>query len=318
MHDIPLHTTVAVLIDADNAQLSYLEQVLKMTEYYGQVKICRAYADWNAANLATWRAKIDALNVIERVQVDRVGKNATDHRLLTDAGEILAADGFNGDPTIAVFVIVSGDGDFASACRLLQERGRQVIGIGNKERVSSSIKESCDKFYCLEDLDAELAKLKKRFPIPPNEVRAFFNPLLFAYFRIVGKEWDWVTYPQLDNKLRELVSDYDAAFGQYKLSDWLKNYARDFESDGQRIRRIDPNPEMTRCNKLIEAYLQAEQSDHRAHLGQLDSALRSLDLDYENRFRGKKLSQWIEAYPDTFRLDGDFVIHRNYWSRLNE
>lgn len=120
MINIPLHDYVALLIDADNAELRYLEQVLKIAEYYGQLEICRAYGDWNGSQLASSCEKIDALN-IERVQVNRIGKNATDHRLLVEAGEILGTDLFGN--VVGIFVIVSGDGDFTSACKLIQERG---------------------------------------------------------------------------------------------------------------------------------------------------------------------------------------------------
>jgi uncharacterized LabA/DUF88 family protein len=36
---------------------------------------------------------------------------------------------------VSIFVIVSGDYDFTSACGLIQERGKQVIGIGNRENI---------------------------------------------------------------------------------------------------------------------------------------------------------------------------------------
>ncbi len=69
---INLDEHVAILIDADNAELNYVEQVLKLSDYYGTVDICRAYGDWKLPPLSPWRENL-APNV-ERIQVDRVGK----------------------------------------------------------------------------------------------------------------------------------------------------------------------------------------------------------------------------------------------------
>jgi NYN domain len=296
---------MALLIDADNAKLSYLEQVLRISEYFGLLKISCAYGDWNKSPLASWCKKIDALD-IERIQVDRVGKNATDHRLLIEAGEILGG-GFGGSD-VRVFIIVSGDGDYTSACKFLQERADQVIVIGNRGHSSDDLRKSCDQFYYLEDLDHELGELEKRYPIPPRELREFFYPLFFAYHdNLTSKKWDWVSYSQLEAKLRERVPDYDSIFGKYMLSEWLRNFEPYFENRDQMIRRVDLNPEMTRYELMFEAYLQTQQADGRAHLGQLGKALRELDPDYEKRFGGKKLSAWVEAYPQYFKLHENYV-----------
>jgi uncharacterized LabA/DUF88 family protein len=236
MINIPLYGQVAVLIDADNAQLSYIEQVLKISEYYGLLEICRLYGDWNSPQLSSSCEKLDALK-FERIQVDQVGKNATDHRLLIEAGEILGANYWETD--VRVFIIVSGDGDFASACKRLQERGKQVIGIGNKNQSSLSLQESCDKFYYLEDLDHELSNLEKLHPIPPGELRKLFNALFFAYHKLT-KEGDWVSFSHLGAQLREQDKNFERNFGKYKLSKWITIFAQDFEYHDQMIRRVKP------------------------------------------------------------------------------
>ncbi len=163
--------------------------------------------------------KIDAPNV-ERIQVNGGRKNATDNRLVLEAGEILGAS-LESENRVQVFIIVSGDGDFTSACKFIQERGLQVVGIGNRNQTSPSLRESCDTFYCLEDLDHELDHLRKLHPIPPSELRGFFNPLLFAYHQLPKKhDWDWASYSQLDAKLRDITPDFETKFGKYELSEW--------------------------------------------------------------------------------------------------
>ncbi len=301
-----LHKRLALLIDADNAQLPGIEQVLKLAEYFGQVDVCRAYGDWEQPPLSPWRGPIDALK-IERVQVNRNGKNATDNYLLLDAGELLALNLF-GDPP-DVFMIVSGDGGFVTACEWFKERGKQVIGIGNRMRTAAKLQSACDSFFAPEDVEAELSKLKKQYPIPPSELRAFYTPLIMAYHRLT-KSYDWVLYSQLGEKLREVVRDFESQFGQYKLSEWVRSLDQYFESDGDMVRRIDPAPEQTRLELLNEAYEETRGPNGLAHLGKLGNKLRALDHDYERHFDGKKLTAWLEEYPQIFKLHDEYYVGR--------
>jgi hypothetical protein len=311
---INLHWNAAVLIDADNAQLSYLKQVLEISEYYGQVKISCAYGDWESARLFPWREKVDALGVA-RIQVKQVGKNATDHRMLLEAGEILGGNFYEND--VRIFILVSGDGDFASACDYIRERGCQVIGTGNREQASESLRGACDKFYCLEDLNDELSKLREQHPIPPAKVREFFTPLIFAYARLTNKKYDWIPYTRIGNKLRELCPDYESKFGRYKLSLWLRQYSQEFETDGQMIRRIDSDPKAARYGSLIKAYIETKQPDGLASLDLLGKALRELDPNYDYRFGIKEVSEWLLDYPDAFEIRDNYVIHE-YDKCLNQ
>lgn len=320
MIDFSSDKHVVVLIDADNAQLNYMAKVLDIAQYYGQLRACRAYGDWTHPPLSSQHEQIDALE-ITCIQVNRIGKNATDHRLLIEAGELLSFNFF--EKEVDVFIIVSGDGDFASACQLIQERGKHVIGVGNRNQTSPDLTESCNKFYYLEDLDQELKALKKHYPIPPSEVRTFFNYLFFAYRELANVDnngWiayneDWVSYSQIGAKLRERHPDFESKFGKYKLSELLKSFDQYFETREQMIRRIDRNPNFTRFDLMLNAYLQTRQPDGTSHLGTLRKKLRELDSNYDKRFGSKKLSAWLADYPDDFRLRDNYVIHRVGWGR---
>lgn len=311
MNNISLHGHVAVLIDADNIQLSYLKQVLEISEYYGQLKICRIYGDWNAVPLSAWRDKVDTFN-IERIQVDRIGKNATDHRLLIEAGEITGQGNslWEEDSRIDVFIIVSGDGDYASSYKMLRERGKQVISIGNLRTTSSKLQEVASESYFLENLDHKLISFKERYPISPNEVREFHRRLIFAYARLNNPEHkhdlDWVPYSQIDARLREDI-DFQVKYTRYGLSEWLRSVEQDFETREQEVRKIDHNPEWTLYTFLINAYLEVKQKSETVSLAQLGKALHELDIDYEARFSSKKLSRWLEDYPDKFKISAGYV-----------
>jgi len=137
---------------------------------------------------------------------------------------------------VDAFVIVSGDGDFRTPCKRIQEKGLKVIGIGNKNQTSIALQEVCDKFHYLEDLAHELGKLEKLHPIPPKDVRRFSTSLFIAYHQLTP-EGDWVQYVQLGEKLREIDPEFESKYGKYKLSEWLKNFEQHFENRDQMIKR---------------------------------------------------------------------------------
>lgn len=296
-----LNKHLALLIDADNAQLSYVEHVLEFSQKQGQVEIRRAYGDWKQPELAPTRPKLRALK-IKCIQVNRIGKNATDHGLLIDAGVILGSN-----PDIGVFVIVSGDGDFASAYEIMKQKGKQVIGIGNKSQVSTSLRKSCDHFYNLEDLKGLLSASNKPKPIPKQVVREFSYPLYFAYHQLTPNG-DWIDVRQLGTKLREVVPDYKNRFGKYQLSEWLEHFNKDFERRDFAIRCTNADVETLRLAILLYAYDQTRGPDGLAHLGKLGNALRALDRDYERHFGDKKLSAWLEEYPHNFKIHDDQYV----------
>jgi len=299
----PTSKRLALLIDADNVQLSYVEHVLAFSHKQGQVDICRAYGDWKQPQLSSWHPKLKAQK-IKCIQINRNGKNATDHGLLIDAGVILGSD-----PGIDVFVIVSGDGGFASAYAMIKQKGKQVIGIGNRSQTSTSLKKSCDRFYILEDLESVLSKLTQPRSIPKQAVREFSYPLNLAYLQLTP-HGDWVDVRQLGTKLREVVPDYKSKFGKYPLSEWLGYFDKDFERREYMIRRINTNVESLRIALLHYAYEQTRGPNGLAHLPQLGSALRALDPDYKRHFGSKQLSKWLKAYPHVFTIHDENHVGR--------
>jgi len=46
---------LAVLIDADNAQASVIQELLAEVSRYGTATIKRAYGDWTTINLKDWK-----------------------------------------------------------------------------------------------------------------------------------------------------------------------------------------------------------------------------------------------------------------------
>lgn len=308
MIEIALHHRVALLIDADNIDLSKMNLVLKLSAYFGAIQVCRAYGDWQQNPLKSHKRNLDELG-IETKQVNRNGKEATDRWLLLEVGNLLGESLFGSN--IDKYIILSGDGGFVAASEYIKENGRQVIGIANKEKTSSELIGSCDQFYFIENLSEEIFELEQRYPIPPDMVRAFHVPLIIAYHKCTGssKDYSWVSFSQLGSKLHEIYSDYESRLGEYQLSTWLEHYKRDFLTEDQMIRRIDANPELARRNHLVTAYIETRDDEGLASLSDFGKKLREVARDYEEQFSAKRLSEWIREYPDDFEIRDGFVIY---------
>ena len=77
---------IAVLIDADNTQLSKLEPILHELSAYGRIVAKKAYGNWKKQNLSKWEEEIKRLAIKAVQQFDYVsGKNTTDIAMVIDA-----------------------------------------------------------------------------------------------------------------------------------------------------------------------------------------------------------------------------------------
>jgi len=206
---------VALLIDADNAQLSHSEEILKFSSHYGNLTICHAYGDWKQSPLLVFRDKLDKLG-INRIQVNRIGKDTTDKQLLIEAGEILGA----GDADI--FIIVSGDGDFRLLCERIKQKNRKVVGIGNKRQTSPDLQKSCDDFCYIEDLEEKLLVLLEQAALKPETL------LREAYIQAQRPD-GLACLSEIGNQLQKLDSGFVNRFGKKKLSKWLDEYPHLFK-----------------------------------------------------------------------------------------
>lgn len=293
MLNIPTFNRVALLIDADNAQLSHLEQILKIAEHYGHLKICRAYGDWKKLPLSASYDNVHNLN-IECIQVDRVAKDTSDKQLIIEAVEILGA----GDSDL--FIIVSGDGDFRQLCEHIKQKARKVVGIGNKGQTSPYLQESCDLFHYIEDLAEVLVQLEQ------TRQQEFMDLLFRALASMPCDNEGWVHCGPLGTKLRELDSGFEDRFGNKRLSEWLHDLIGQVEINAQMVRLADPEIPK-RIALLREAFIQVQRPDSLAHIGQIGQILRILDVGFESHFGKRRLSEWLDDYPYIFKRYENYV-----------
>lgn len=132
-----------------------LREILESAAETGRlssIAVQRAYANWSDPRLGVLRGEITELG-IEPVQVFGFGrdqkKNAADIQLAIDAVDLAHVR-----PAIEVFVIVSGDGGFASLAKKLHEYGKTVIGCAYPGAANRVLQAVCDEFVPIPDPEA--------------------------------------------------------------------------------------------------------------------------------------------------------------------
>jgi uncharacterized LabA/DUF88 family protein len=143
-HPHDSNSSLAVLIDADNANPSIVDGLLEEIAKLGVASVKRIYGDWTTPNLGSWK-QVLLEHSIQPIQQFRytTGKNATDSAMIIDAMDLLYASHFSG------FCIVSSDSDFTRLASRIRESGRRVYGFGEKKTPRPFVS-ACDRFIYTE------------------------------------------------------------------------------------------------------------------------------------------------------------------------
>ena len=137
---------LAVLIDADNAQASVIQELLAEVSRYGTATIKRAYGDGTTTHLKGRKEVLHRMAIQPIQQFSyTTGKNSTDASLIIDAMDVLHAGSVDG------FCLVSSDSDFTRLATRIREAGLVVYGFGERKTPEPFVA-ACDKFIYTEIL----------------------------------------------------------------------------------------------------------------------------------------------------------------------
>lgn len=158
-------TSLAVLIDADNAQPAIIDELLAEIANYGVASVKRIYGDWTSPRLNGWKDILldHSIQPIQQFAYTK-GKNATDSALIIDAMDLLYTDKFNG------FCIVSSDSDFTRLASRIRESGLLVYGFG-EQKTPKPFVSACDKFIYTEVLRSKPDEVTAIKPKSKNQLR---------------------------------------------------------------------------------------------------------------------------------------------------
>lgn len=136
--------SLAVLIDADNANPAIVEGLLAEVAKYGVASVKRIYGDWTTPGLGKWKANLleHSIQPIQQFAYTS-GKNATDSAMIIDAMDLLYTGTFDG------FCLVSSDSDFTRLASRLRESGKAVYGFG-EQKTPKPLVAACDRFIYTE------------------------------------------------------------------------------------------------------------------------------------------------------------------------
>lgn len=214
-------TTIALLIDGDNAAPKRLHAILEEVSKQGTITIRRIYGDWTTTGMSGWKELLNA-NAIQPVQqfAYTKGKNSTDSALIIDAMDILHGE------LVDAFCIVSSDSDYTRLATRLRESGLFVMGVGEKKTPDAFVK-ACERFIYVENLDVQeearpVEKKNgnaKKAPVAALSTNAALMRKLRKAFNIAKGEEESASLSKLGQALRRLDPGFDPrSFGHASLS----------------------------------------------------------------------------------------------------
>ena len=222
---------IAVVIDADNTQISKIGDVLSEISTRGRIVVKRAYGNWRKESLKNWEVEIKRLAIKAEQQFDYVtGKNATDMALVIDTIELLYSNIYD------AFVIVSSDSDYTPLAIKLHESGVYVMGVGEK-KTPESFRNACDEFLFLENIspatEAEplaptVADIEKAHDAL-GHIDSIHN-LLRKACEAYQDEDGYTNIANAGHFIKRTKPDFDCrTYGYTKLSELLRAYPDKYE-----------------------------------------------------------------------------------------
>jgi hypothetical protein len=237
MKDIESLKTIAVLIDAENAQHAKLGVILDELLKHGHVTAKNAYGDWTSDRLRNWPEVLDRLAIRPHHQFVRTsGKNATDIAMVIDAMDMFHAEDFD------AFAIVSSDSDFTGLASRLRRGGKYVFGFG-EEKTPVSFRNACDDFILTEYLGGTASapgpqpSIDDRLSVEEKDVVALLKAAASAH----GEGDGWTLTSHAGNVIKRQRPDFSPRFFDCKtLGQVIARFDRQFE-----LRRVARGDGMT-------------------------------------------------------------------------
>jgi len=212
--------SLAVLIDADNAQASIIEALLEEVAKLGVASVKRIYGDWTTPRLGQWKQVLlqHSIQPIQQFPYT-TGKNATDSAMIIDAMDLLYTGRFSG------FCLVSSDSDFTRLAARIRESGCQVYGFG-EEKTPRPFVAACDRFIYTEIFTTkpERDPVTVSNPKSANDLRGDTTlvRLIRGGIQASSDDAGWAHLGSVGSYISRSAGDFDPRhYGYVKLSDLI-------------------------------------------------------------------------------------------------
>ncbi len=237
---------IAVLIDADNAQLSMLKSIIDEISTYGRVVVKKAYGDWKNSTLKNWEDKLKQLAIKPEQQFAyTTGKNATDIALVIGAMDLLSMEMYD------AFAIVCSDADYTPLAIRLRETGAYIFGIG-EEKTPQAFRNACDSFILtnlIEDnndvpeIKSEKTEVESSKPISiklsvKKDIKDIHGLLKKASKKYQDED-GWVNAATAGNYIKRIQPDFESnEYGFQKLSGLLNTFPDIYETKKEKKEKM--------------------------------------------------------------------------------
>lgn len=214
------NTSLAVLIDADNANAAIIDGLLAEIAGLGVASVRRIYGDWTTPQLAKWKDVLldHSIKPVQQFGYTK-GKNATDIAMIIDAMDLLHSGDVDG------FCLVSSDSDFTGLAARLRESGKRVYGFGER-KTPRSLVAACDRFIYTEIFrEADEAQDRPASRQGAKELRqdARLVALIRSAVDAASGEDGWASLGVVGSNINKKAPDFDPrTYGYAKLGDLVE------------------------------------------------------------------------------------------------
>lgn len=283
---------IAVVIDADNTQISKLEDVFHEISTRGRIVVKRAYGNWHKPTLKNWGEIIKRLAIKAEQQFDYVsGKNATDMALVIDTIELLYTNLYD------AFVIVSSDSDYTPLAIKLREAGVYVMGVG-EQKTPVAFRNACDEFLFLENCSSSVEGNDAH-----DVVSSFQSDVQDAASSSQSDAQDAVSSPQKEKAEVSISPNNEKEESTKQLKeDVQKTDSTPIASSAPAEENSEKKNDLNEIHALLEkAYDTFQDEDGWVNVAKVGLFLRRAKPDFDSRTYGfQKLSLFLKNFPEKY------------------
>lgn len=283
---------IAVVIDADNTQISKLEDVFHEISTRGRIVVKRAYGNWHKPTLKNWGEIIKRLAIKAEQQFDYVsGKNATDMALVIDPIELLYTNLYD------AFVIVSSDSDYTPLAIKLREAGVYVMGVG-EQKTPVAFRNACDEFLFLENCSSSVEGNDAH-----DAVSSFQSDAQDAASSSQSDAQDTVSSPQKEKAEVSISPNNEKEESTKQLKeDVQKTDSTPIASSAPAEENSEKKNDLNEIHALLEkAYDTFQDEDGWVNVAKVGLFLRRAKPDFDSRTYGfQKLSLFLKNFPEKY------------------
>lgn len=283
---------IAVVIDADNTQISKLEDVFHEISTRGRIVVKRAYGNWHKPTLKNWGEIIKRLAIKAEQQFDYVsGKNATDMALVIDTIELLYTNLYD------AFVIVSSDSDYTPLAIKLREAGVYVMGVG-EQKTPVAFRNACDEFLFLENCSSSVEGNDAHDVVSSSQ-----SDVQDAASSSQSDAQDTVSSPQKEKAEVSISPNNEKEESTKQLKeDVQKTDSTPIASSAPAEENSEKKNDLNEIHALLEkAYDTFQDEDGWVNVAKVGLFLRRAKPDFDSRTYGfQKLSLFLKNFPEKY------------------